>query len=97
MLLVFCDTLLEKRRLAKGVKLHNVSRQPEPEESPDTLENHSASFGRSLSVLPRSTIRWLKAYTLIRNPSLIVNEEDGYEKVEHSHVRFSSIDKPIVL
>ena len=85
-LLVFCDSLLERQRLTKGVKLHNVTSNSDTVESPSTYSNPSASFGRSLSVLPRARLRWLKAYTLILNPSLIEDEESGFEKVEHSNV-----------
>lgn len=45
--------------------------------------NSTVSYGRSLSTLPRAKLRWLKAYTLVRNTGLLVDEEYDYEKVEN--------------
>ena len=80
-MLVFCDTLLEKQRLREGVGLHSVASNSPNSSRYSTFD--STHLGRSLSTLPRARIRWLKAYTLVRNPSFILDEEHGFEKVEH--------------
>ena len=77
-LLVFCDTLLEKHRVKHGLDLHQVISNVTNNYS--TFDSTS-TLGRSLSTLPRARLRWLKAYTLVRNPSLVVDDDHGFEKI----------------
>ena len=77
-LLVFCDTLLEKHRVKHKLHLHEViANVPN---SYSTFESTSL-LGRSLSTLPRARLRWLKAYTLIRNRGLVKDADHGFEKI----------------
>ena len=79
-LLVFCDTLLEKYKIKSNLDLHEViANVPN---SYSTFDSTS-TIGRSLSTLPRARLRWLKAYTLVRNPGLVKDDDHGFEKIGH--------------